>query len=239
LTEAIHDNIQHLSIPPTYQHVLGHQDNTTAYTKLSLTAQLNVDANEAAGAFHWSHAPTLQETVPLLPSTRVHFNIGHKTITGHYKHHIRKAASQDDFFRKCRAIHNWDLATYRTINLALFRTAVRNSCHRHKFLFKFVHKVLPTQKHKSKWDSATDDCPSCHESDTQIHFLRCPSPAVIAWRKSFLCQLRAYLESFQTNFEVMVVLLEATDAWLNGEAIDPCGYPKSCRQAIAAQTRIG
>jgi hypothetical protein len=239
LTEAIHNNIQHLSIPPTYQHVLGHQDNSTTYTKLSLTAQLNVDADEAAGAFHWSHAPTLQETVPLLPSTRVHFNIGHNTITGHYKHHIRKAASQNDFFSKCRAIHNWDLATYHAINLALFRTAVRNSCHRHKFLFKFVHEVLPTQEHKSKWGSATHDCPSCHDIDTQVHFLRCPSPPVAAWHKSFLCHLRAYLESFHTHFEVMVVLLDAIDAWLDGEAIDPCGYPKSCRPAIVAQNRIG
>jgi hypothetical protein len=47
------------------------------------------------------------------------------------------------------------------------------------------------------------------------------------------------LESFQTHFEVMVVLLDAIDAWLDGEAIDPCGYPKSCRQAIITQNRIG
>jgi hypothetical protein len=37
----------------------------------------------------------------------------------------------------------------------------------------------------------------------------------------------------------MVILLDAIDAWLDGKAIDPCGYPKSCRQAIITQNRIG
>jgi hypothetical protein len=32
--------------------VKGHQDNHQQYSQLSLTAQLNVDADEAAGAFH-------------------------------------------------------------------------------------------------------------------------------------------------------------------------------------------
>jgi hypothetical protein len=71
LTEAIHASVQHLSTPPTYCHVLGHQDDDKEYSQLSFTAQLNVDADEAAGAFHWNHAPTLQATVPLLPTTKV------------------------------------------------------------------------------------------------------------------------------------------------------------------------
>jgi hypothetical protein len=37
----------------------------------------------------------------------------------------------------------------------------------------------------------------------------------------------------------MVVILEAIDAWLDGEAIDPLGYPRRCRRAIAALNRIG
>ena len=92
------------------------------YSELTLTAQLNVDADEAAGAFHWSHAPTLQETVPLLSTTKAQFNIGSTTITGHYKHHVRQAASRQDFFDKCQAIHHWDEPTFKTVNLALFRT---------------------------------------------------------------------------------------------------------------------
>jgi hypothetical protein len=239
LTEAIYDNIQHLSTKPTFQHVLGHQDDHTSYTQLTLPAQLNVDADEAAGAFHWSHAPTLQETVPLLEHTKAHFNIGPTTITGHYKLHIRKAASQAEFFTKCKEIHQWDLPTYQTVNFTLFRTAVRNSCHLHKFLFKFTHQVLPTQDQKSKWSNSSDACPTCHETDTQQHFLRCTSPDLIAWRKTFLRSLRSHLDSAHTKLELMTVLLECTEAWLTGEAINPADYPRYCQRAIQAQTRIG
>jgi hypothetical protein len=119
LTQAIHASIQHLSSPPTFQHVKGHQDQHQKYSQLSLTAQLNVDAAEAAGAFHWSHAPTYQESVPLYPTTKVHFNIGTKTVTSHHKHHIRKAASREAFLVQCRILHGWDLPTFHTINLTL------------------------------------------------------------------------------------------------------------------------
>jgi hypothetical protein len=63
---------------------MGHQDDTKAYSQLSLPAQLNVDADEAAGAFHWSHAPTIQEKVPILPTTKAHFNICNMQINIFY-----------------------------------------------------------------------------------------------------------------------------------------------------------
>jgi hypothetical protein len=184
LTEAIHDSIQHLDESPTFQHVLGHQDDDKEYTDLTLPAQLNVDANEAAGAFHWSHSPTLQTIVPLLPTTKAQLNIGSNTITGHYKHHIRQAASRQDFLDQCQVIHKWDNSTFQTINLSLFRTAVRNSCHIHKFLFKFIHQILPTQTQKSKWGRSSGKCPTCHEPDTQQHFLRCSPPPQLGERRS-------------------------------------------------------
>jgi hypothetical protein len=239
LTEAIHASIQHLPSPTTFQHVKGHQDNHQKYSQLSLTAQLIVDANEAAGAFHWSHGPTHQESVPLYPTTKVHFNIGNKTITGHHKHHIRKAASRADFLEQCRILHGWDLPTFHTINLTIFRIAVRNYCHRHRFLFKLIHQVLPTQEQKSKLGPTTDKCPGCQDIDAQSHLLRCSSPSLTLWRKSFLCNLRSYLESYRTNLEVMIVILEAIEAWLDGAAINPLGYPRRCRRAITAQNRIG
>jgi hypothetical protein len=140
LTKAIHDSTQHLKEPPKYRHVLGHQDTTTHYSQLPLTAQLNVDADEAAGAFHWSHATTILATVALFPTTKAHLRIGNTTITGHYKHQIRRAASTADFFQKCRHIHHWDDATFNNIQLSNFRTAARNSNHRHKFIFKYIRR---------------------------------------------------------------------------------------------------
>jgi hypothetical protein len=37
----------------------------------------------------------------------------------------------------------------------------------------------------------------------------------------------------------MTVILEAIEAWLDGAAINPLGYPRRCRRAITTQNRIG
>jgi hypothetical protein len=239
LTEAIHDSNRHLTELPKYRHVLGHQDKMTHYAQLPLTAQLNVDADEATGAFHWSHSTTIQANVALLSTTKAHLRIGNTTITGQYKHHIRRAALTAEFFKQCRAIHNWEETTLHSIQLDSFRTATHNSVHRHKFIFKYVHNLLPTQERKSLYGEYSPHCPSCHEIDDHTHFLRCTCTDQSDWRTSSLRKLRSYLESSQTNFELMTVILEAITAWLTGGTISSTDYPSRCRRAINAQTVIG
>jgi hypothetical protein len=73
----------------------------------------------------------------------------------------------------------------------------------------------------------------------QQHFLRCTSPELTAWRKTFLHSLCSHLDTAHTQFELMVVLLECIDDWLDGEAIDPAGYPQYCQSAVKAQNHSG
>jgi hypothetical protein len=160
LTEAIHASNQHLTKPPKYKHVLGHQDKTTHYTQLPLTARLNVDADKAAGGFHWSHSTTSQTKVTLLPTTNAHLCIGDTAITGHYKHHILRAVSKAALFKQCQTIHNWETNTFNSIQLDSFQTALQNSVHRRKFIFKYVHNLLPTQAQKSIYGDYSPHCPS-------------------------------------------------------------------------------
>jgi hypothetical protein len=54
-----------------------------------------------------------------------------------------------------------------------------------------------------------------------------------------LCNLQLYLESSQTDYELMTVILEAISAWLTGDIIASTDYPPRCRRAINAQTTIG
>jgi hypothetical protein len=182
---------------------------------------------------------TIQANVALLPTTKARLRIGDTTITGHYKHHIRRAASTAAFFKKCRTIHNWEETTFNSIQLDYFRTATRNSVHRHKFIFKYVHNLLPTQEQKSIYGNYPPHCPSCHELDDQAHFLRCTCTDQLQWRTSSLRKLRSYLESSQTDYELMTVILEAISAWLTGDTISSADYPTRCRRAINSQTAIG
>jgi hypothetical protein len=171
LIEQLHSSITEYITPPQFTHVKGHQDTTKAYEKLSLDAQLNVDADLEAGNFQWNQAPTHRPSVPLLPTTRVHLHIADTTITGHYRYHIRNAASTPEFFDKCQEIHAWTPAVFAMIDLPVLRSAIRSTCHRSQFIFKFQHGLLPTQATKSVWEYCNSDCPSCLEPDNQHHFL--------------------------------------------------------------------
>jgi hypothetical protein len=99
--------------------------------------------------------------------------------------------------------------------------------------------LLPTQDQKSKGGVSSGDCPTCHDTDTQQHFLRCTSLELTTWRKTFLRASRSHYEDSHTHVELMVVLLECIYAWLDGEAIDSAGYTRYCQSAITAQNKIG
>jgi hypothetical protein len=68
LVEDLHCALSHFKLPPEFAHVEGYQDDNKSYDKLTLTAQLNVDADHEAGNFQWNHVPNLRDLVPLQPS---------------------------------------------------------------------------------------------------------------------------------------------------------------------------
>jgi hypothetical protein len=107
LIDELYHSLTHFTQPTPFTHVRGHQDDKTTYAHLPLDAQLNVDADHEAGNYQWYHPPTVRDQVPLTSTTRVHLHIKNSTITGHYRHHIRTAASTAAFFQQCRDIHAW------------------------------------------------------------------------------------------------------------------------------------
>jgi hypothetical protein len=239
LIEALHDPLAHFTQPTPFTHVLGHQDDTKKYHDLPLDAQLNVDADHEAGNYQWNYPVTVRDKVPMTAITRVHFHLQQCTITGHYRHHIRTAASQDDFFQKCREIHEWTPATFALIHLPTLRSAVHNNPNRLIHTFKFLHGVLPTQEIKAAWYGSNPCCPVCLDDDTQAHFVHCCHPTAQAWRNTLLRTTRTKLATLHTPHELQVVFLEAIEAWLDGERIDPRGYPRIYRAALTAQNLIG
>jgi hypothetical protein len=239
LIDKLHSSLAHFTLPTPFTHVLGHQDEKQKYADLPLDAQLNVDADHEAGNFQWNHPPTVHDKVPLTSTTHVHLHIKHCTITGHYRHHICIAASTDEFFQQCREIHEWTPAVFALIDLPAFRSAVHNNPNRHIHTFKFLHGVLPTQKTKSVWYGGNPCCPVCLEDDTQAHFFHCCHPTAQSWRDTLLRTTRAKLATLHTPLELQVVLTEALKAWLDGERIDPRGYPRIYRTALTAQNLIG
>jgi hypothetical protein len=92
VTHKISQSLWTLECPPTLRHVKGHQDTTTPYAKLSLEAQLNVDADTKAGFFQCMY-PSQCLLIPHLPSNSVQLHIAGKVICARLKQRIRKAAT--------------------------------------------------------------------------------------------------------------------------------------------------
>jgi hypothetical protein len=59
--------LQSMQITPTLEHVWGHQNDHTPYDDLSLDAQLNVNADKAAGFLSIYIYPQYRPIIPRLP----------------------------------------------------------------------------------------------------------------------------------------------------------------------------
>ena len=67
LTEEIYATHQQYNIAPTFKHVKGHQHNSTAFKNLSLSAQLNVEADHLASSFY-CEGPLSTDNIIMTPS---------------------------------------------------------------------------------------------------------------------------------------------------------------------------
>lgn len=89
LTEIKHTLLQYIQLP-TIEHVKGHQDRKIKYDDLSLLAQLNVDADKAAGEFQDQHGKYRPHVIRF-PHNHVQLQLTGATITSQYKSSIRYA----------------------------------------------------------------------------------------------------------------------------------------------------
>jgi hypothetical protein len=64
-------------------------------------------------------------------------------------------------------------------------------------------------------------------------------PIAQAWRHTFLRTIRATMNTLHAAHDLQVVLADALEAWLDGENIDPRGYPHKYQAALTAQNLIG
>jgi hypothetical protein len=64
-------------------------------------------------------------------------------------------------------------------------------------------------------------------------------PIAQSWRLTFLRTIRATMDTLHAAHELQVVLTDALEAWLDGENIDPRGYPRKYQAALTAQNLIG
>ena len=190
---------------PIISHIKGHQDEDTPYEQLTLSAQLNCNADTLANAY-------LQE-FPLLDYTRLHIfpagactlQLQHGTVTRDIKQECADARTLPPLRLKIIQDSEWqDPQIFDTVDWDSHSRALRK-LHRHRpTLVKYIHRILPLGARVNKYDKKyPTNCPSCRETkETLDHFWKCQAASRISWRRQFLKDLRQKLIDLRTGPEI-------------------------------------
>ena len=125
------------------QHVKGHQDRNTPYTRLPLLAQLNVDADAQASRYQRDFG-SFQPEVLLSEWAGVHLEFPTGTITAHYDAAIRYQATAPALEEHMRVRYAWTAQTMSVINWNAHGKAMHRHLNKRTHLVKLVHGLLPT-----------------------------------------------------------------------------------------------
>ena len=190
VVEAIVQTQAAFAITSRYEHVKGHQDDTTPETALDLMAQLNVEADKYAGEYRQqfgNHRPL----IPLSPTRPVALDIDGKTIHRGFKQAIREALHGPHLLEAMQLRYNWPENTIDTIDWEAHRQATQAQRGRKTHYVKLCHNILPTGNITCTYGQGLPDyCPLCKTPDEDFHHvLRCQHPARVKWRHDMLASL--------------------------------------------------
>ena len=118
------------------QHVKGHQDREIPYHRLSLLAQLNVDADTQASRYQRDFG-SFQPNVLLTEWAGVHLEFPTGTVTSHYETALRFQATAPDLKSHLMERYSWSKQTMEVINWDAHGKSLHRHLNRRTHLVKF------------------------------------------------------------------------------------------------------
>lgn len=234
----IHTTLTTINYPVRINHIKGHQDDHTPYDRLSLHAQLNVDADHLANHYQKTQGYP-QPRVTMFPTTKAQLNIKEATITYKYKQAIRHADSAPALLQYIQTRNRWTETTLRQVHWEAHSSAIARQTLPHAHTVKLIHDMLPTNKRVSQYSELrSSKCPCCpYPEETFQHILRCPTRQ--AARTTLLSQLQATLSKLCTRPILKQILLDGITQWLEHSTLDPNNCPYPFQQLVRQQNKIG
>ena len=228
------------------QHVKGHQDREIPYHRLSLLAQLNVDADTQASRYQRDFG-SFQPNVLLTEWAGVHLEFPTGTVTSYYETALRFQATAPDLKSHLMARYSWSKQTMKVINWDAHGKALHRHLNRRTHLVKFVHGLLPTNAKIHRSDPGKRMCASCRQSpETWQHILRCPSEPRVTWRRAMLRNLARKCDELGTMPRLKQLFLQAIGDWTlhtssddNEFTVHMLDAPLSIRRLLHQQNAIG
>ena len=223
-------------------HIAGHQDRKTPYSKLSLQAQLNVDADRLATEFQDSFGTAAPEVL-LFPHAAANIHIPkYGVVTYRLPQIIRRAESEEPLFQYIRARNQWTDRQMHTIDWEAHGQAITKHNKRRIQITKIIHDIVPTNRRVHRHNVLLQRCPTCTDVDTEDrdHVMRCSDPARDKWRAELITTLEYKCRTLRTDPGLTRILIEGLHSWLEGAAFLPeARYHRKFRKLIREQNEIG
>ena len=225
---------------PTYHWVRGHQDDTKSRHTLSLSAQLNCEADDEAGQYQaTNHARPI---VPMTPFTHAQLELKNQTVTSHYKPRIREASSIPEYFAYLEKKFNWPAPIRQSIDWTSYQQIIKKFRPKQCTLVKHLHHIAPTGNISHRNDPHnTVGCPSCNiPIEDNDHIMCCPAPSRSAWRQKVFQQISNPSNSTNHDPILIDILRDGLQRWLHQEPpLQLTAYPSKYHRLITYQNQIG
>ena len=226
---------------PSFTHIKGHQDDKTPYARLTLPAQLNVDADHWADQFIRNHPDMDYSKVPMFPHAHLQLQFPQGTATYKLKRTLRIARTAPALEKALKEKYGWEDETFQDVNWEAMRLALRRLRAHRTTLLKHINNISPVGKLVHIYDPKyPETCPSCEEPvETRHHLYECSGPQRLEWRQRFYQSLAKELGELDTYDPLRELLVRAIKAMVEGEEVATIEVPAGLEDLAAAQSAIG
>lgn len=180
-------------------YVKGHQDSHRAYSRLSLLAQLNVDADDKAAEYQ-RHFGKAHPFVLMSTNAGAFVTLPEGTITSKVISELRNYATTPPLRQHIQERNQWTDHTMNTINWRAHGKALNGMIEKRVHLTKLVHENLPTFQRLNKMTRTERKCPACSGAEeSRDHILRCPNAERSRWRVTFMAKMEKFHDKENTS----------------------------------------
>jgi hypothetical protein len=196
---------------PSINHIKGHQDKTTPFSKLPLLAQLNCRADWLADEFLLKHPQLNHSTVPIMPTSGCQLHLSHGTVTHHIKRELKHARTAPPLKKYMMDKYAWEEEHFNEVNWQNHGRALRRLEKHRKTLVQYLHDWTPVGTKVHQYDvKYPASCPSCQAPvEDRDHLLYCPAPCRDKWRNECYSTMLQTLNKLDTCPQVQELFLSA------------------------------
>jgi hypothetical protein len=229
----------------TLKYVKGHQDAQRAYARLSLLAQLNVDADDNAKKYQQQYGKA-HPFVLMSPHAGAFVTIPEGTIAAKVVPELRRHSTGLSLRFHIQQRNQWTDRIMSIINWKAHGKALNGMSAQRVHFTKLVHDILPTYHRLNQLTKGERKCPACQRADeTRDHVLRCPNAERSRWRITFMAKMEDFHQKENTSPLLRSVWREAMALWFLADKtqqdvqLSPFLFPMDARQVIMHQNAIG